>query len=124
MQILPLTYPQGPVALTHALMNPGPPQYPGPPYHPPPQSPPPSPCPGPCPCPCPPSCGNGATGVAGSGVALATPAAPSPTALNPKAVTTAAAEITLFRFTVHSPCRSPGPISVSPASILLPSAPR
>lgn len=121
MQILPVTYPQGPVALTHALTNPGPPQYPGPPFQGPPQCPSPSPCQGPCPCPCPSSCGNGAAGVAGSGVALATPPAPSPTALKPKAATTAAAEIVLFRFTVHSPCRYPlqGP-SLEPGFYLAP----
>src|SRR5271165_2546898 len=102
MQALPVTYPHGPVALTHALI-------PGP-YHPQP-GPQPGPQP-PCPCPCPwpsphqsspPSCDHGVRAVLGdSGSALATPA-PSPRAVKPKALAIAAAAIIFFRFTVHLP---------------------
>ena len=109
MQMLPVTYPHGPLALTHALTHPPGPPYQGPPQFP---SPPPQPQSPPCPCPCPcPSCGKGVIGAAGRvGTAPATPAVPSPRALKPKAPAIAAAEIVLFRFTVTPVYQSqPGP---------------
>jgi hypothetical protein len=103
MHALPVTYPHGPVALTHALI-PGPPYHPGPPYQGPPPSPPQSSPPWPWPWPWPGSCGHVVTGVPGEiGTALAIPT-PHPRAVKLQAPPITAAAIIILRFTMPPWC--------------------